>query len=112
MPIECCLERLTITRSENRGEFRSVFRPSTSRLFQLSRDEEFLRRRVVLHAQYVRLAADLAVFNVTLAAPSGFIDRGRVPFSAGRALETGFHSRENSAATPAPARGQSFIVSR
>jgi hypothetical protein len=64
-------------------------------LFQLSRDEEFLTRRVVLHAQDVGLAADLAVFHVTLAPPGGFIDRGRIPFSAGRALEAGFHDAES-----------------
>jgi hypothetical protein len=121
----CCAERLTITRSEDRVEFRSLFlvsgrhRPGrsgeipTSRaknaremghpvlmpdacfLFQFGCDEELLPRRVVLHAQHVRLAANLAVFDVALPPSRGLIDGGRIPFSAGRTLETGFHDAES-----------------
>lgn len=65
-------------------------RPSTD-LLQFGLDEEFLRRSVVLDAQDIRLAADLAIFHVALPAPSRLVDRSGVPFSAGSALESGFH---------------------
>src|SRR5271165_5683371 len=58
---------------------------------QFGGNKEFLRRRVVFDAQDVRLAADLAVFDVALAASSGFVNRSGIPFSAGGALKTGFH---------------------
>ena len=58
---------------------------------QFRGDEEFLRRVVVLDVKNIRLAADLAVFDVVLAATRGLIHGSCVPFPAGRALETGFH---------------------
>ena len=42
--------------------------------FQFGGDEEFLRRGVVLDAKDIRFAADLAVFNVALAASGGLVD--------------------------------------
>ena len=62
---------------------------------QLRGDQEFLRRVVVLHAQNVRLAADLAIFDIALVASGGLVDRGGIPFSAGRALETRFHLQDS-----------------
>lgn len=64
------------------------------RLFQFGADQELLRRRIVLDAQNVRLAADLAVFDVALPLPGRLVDGSGVPFSAGGALETGFHGVE------------------
>jgi hypothetical protein len=57
----------------------------------LCRDEELIRRDVILHAEHVRLAADLAVFHVPLPASRGFVDGSLVPLSAGCALKTGLH---------------------
>jgi hypothetical protein len=55
-------------------------------------DEKLLRRVVVFDVENIRLTADLAVFHVNLAAAGGLIYDGRIPFSARRALETGFHN--------------------
>jgi len=63
----------------------------SGRLFNFGGDKEFLRQRVVLDLQNIRLAADLAVFYVLLAASGGLVDGSRVPYSAGGALEAGFH---------------------
>ena len=63
-------------------------------LLQFGCDKEFLGRRVVVDPQDVWLAADLAVFYIALPAPGGLVDGGRVPFSAGGALEAGFHGIE------------------
>jgi hypothetical protein len=41
--------------------------------------------------KHVGLAADLAVFDVTLAASGGFVHCGDIPFTAARALKTRFH---------------------
>ncbi len=68
-------------------------RDTTIRLFQRGGDDEFLRRRIVLYAQYVGPAANLAVFDVALPASRGFVNVGGVPFSTTRALKTGFHKR-------------------
>jgi hypothetical protein len=43
-------------------------------LFQLGGNEKLLRRIVVLDPQHIRLAADLAVFNIALAASRRFVD--------------------------------------
>ena len=61
------------------------------RLLQFCCDQEFLRCIVVLDPQDVGLATDLAVFDVGLAASSGFVDRVNVPLTAGGALETRVH---------------------
>src|SRR5690242_2902483 len=66
---------------------RSDGRPS----FQFCRNKEFLRRVVILHAQHIRLAANLAVFHVTLPPPCGFVDRSSVPLSARGTLKAGVH---------------------
>src|SRR4051794_18927376 len=42
--------------------------------------------------QDVRPAADLAVFYVSLAETCGVVDLSVIPFTATRALESGFHS--------------------
>jgi hypothetical protein len=60
-------------------------------LLQFGRVEELAGRVVVIDVQHIRFAADLAVFHVALSASGGFVDRGRVPLSAGGALEAGFH---------------------
>jgi len=54
-------------------------------------DKEFLRRIIVLHAQNVRFAADLAILDIALAASGGLIDGSGIPFAAGGALEPRFH---------------------
>jgi len=59
---------------------------------QFSSDEEFLRRRVVLDTKYIGLAADLAIFDLALAASRRLIHGRDIPLSAGRALEAGFHT--------------------
>jgi hypothetical protein len=60
-------------------------------LFQLSGDEELLGRSIVFNAQYIWLATNLAVFDVTLPPTGGRIDGRGVPLSAGRALKSGLH---------------------
>jgi len=57
------------------------------RLFELGRDEEFLRFPVVGNVQHVGLAAHLAVFDVALVPAGGFVHRRFVPFSTAGALE-------------------------
>jgi hypothetical protein len=64
---------------------------SDAESFLRSRDEEFLRRRIVLNAQHVWLAAYLAVFDVALPPARGFVDAGGVPLSTACALEACFH---------------------
>jgi hypothetical protein len=59
--------------------------------FQFRGDEKFLRGGVILDAKDIGLAANLAIFDVALAASSGLIHEVGVPFSAGCALEAGFH---------------------
>jgi hypothetical protein len=66
------------------------------RLFQFRSDEEFFGGVVVFDAQDVRLAANLAVFDVGLAPSGRGIDGGNVPFSARGALEARFHFSEDS----------------
>jgi hypothetical protein len=58
---------------------------------QRGRDEEFLRGSVILNPQYIRLATDLAVFDIALPAPRRLVHRGGVPLSATRALVASFH---------------------
>jgi hypothetical protein len=64
---------------------------SNAESFQRSRNEELLRRHIVLNAQYIWLAADLAVFNVGLPAARRFVDVGGIPFSTACALKACFH---------------------
>jgi len=71
-------------------DLRFGFDPSF-RSFQFGGDEELLRRGVVLDAQDIWLAANLAVFDIVLAASGGLVNGSSVPFSAGSALETGLH---------------------
>jgi hypothetical protein len=56
-------------------------------LLQRRRNKKLLRRPVILHAQHIRLTANLAIFNVTLP-PSCELVHGRdIPFAATRALK-------------------------
>lgn len=88
------LDGLGIVPGEKLGPLRSR-RKSTSGSFQLGCDEELLRGIVVFDSEYVRFAADLAVFDVGLAASGGLVNAGDVPFSARSALEAGFHFFED-----------------
>ena len=63
------------------------------RLFEFGADQELLRRGVVLDPQDIGLAADLAVFDIGLAASSGLVHCRDVPLSAGGALEARFHCK-------------------
>ncbi len=61
-------------------------------LLKFRRHEEFLRRIVVFDVKKIRLAANLAVLYIHLAAAGGFIHHCGVPLSARGALETGLHN--------------------
>lgn len=61
------------------------------RLFEFRGNKEFAGRSVVLDAQNIGFAANLAIFDVRLPAPRRLVDRGNIPLPAGGALETGFH---------------------
>ena len=94
-PVRLCV---TITRGTEDDECFEVSCLGTPRwrltpvaLLPLRGDEEFLRRRIVLHAQHIRLAAYVTIFDITLETSRRLIDRGGIPFSAGRALKAGFH---------------------
>jgi hypothetical protein len=78
-------------RSEVRDPRSEIRDPRSAFSFQFSGDEKFLRGVVVLDAKDIGLAANLAIFDVALAASSGLIHGGGVPFSARCALEAGFH---------------------
>ena len=54
-------------------------------------------------AQHVGLAANLAIFNVTLLPSRGFIHDDRVPFPTARALIASFHCRPSKKTAEAPA---------
>jgi hypothetical protein len=56
-------------------------------LLEFGGNKEFLGRVVEFDAQHVWLATDLAVFHIALTASCGLINGGRIPLSAGRALE-------------------------
>ncbi|HWO36584.1 MAG TPA: choice-of-anchor Q domain-containing protein [Candidatus Acidoferrum sp.] len=60
--------------------------------FQVSRDEELLRQRIVFHLQHVGLAADLTILNVGLPASRRIIDRSDIPLATPCALKTSFHA--------------------
>ena len=60
-------------------------------LLQLRGNQKLLEFRIPGDAQDTGLAADLAVFDVLLAASSGGINRGLIPHAAACALETGSH---------------------
>jgi len=72
-------------------------------LLQLGSDEELLSCRVIVGAQHVGFAADLAIFNVTLLPSRGFIHDDRVPFAAARTLIASFHYCLPKNAAEAPA---------
>src|ERR1700687_3473080 len=84
-------------KSEVRSQRSEVRGPKSSLPFSLQfrGNEKFLRRIVVLNPQHIRFTADLAVFHIALASSGRFVHRSCVPLSAGRALETGFQSRES-----------------
>ena len=56
--------------------------------FKLGMDREGLVGGAPAYVEDVRLAADLTVFDVALAAAGGFIDSGVVPFAAACALKS------------------------
>jgi hypothetical protein len=62
-----------------------------STLFQFSCNHKFLLDWIVLHAQQVWLAANLAILNVGLVATGGGVHRCLVPFATAGALESGIH---------------------
>src|SRR5207244_13135342 len=72
-------------------------------LLQLGSDERILRCRVIVGAQHVGFAADLAIFTVTLLPSRGFIHDDRVPFAAARTLIASFHCCLPKNAAEAPA---------
>ena len=74
--------------------------------FQFGGDEELLRRGIVLDAQDVGLAANLAVFDVVLVASGGFVNGSGVPFPAGSALETGLHRLTEHTSEPGRLRSE------
>ena len=57
-------------------------------LLQRRRYEKFLRRRIVLDSKHIGLAADLAVLDVALPAPRGFVHDRCIPLAAARTLKT------------------------
>lgn len=61
------------------------------RLLELGGDPELLFFGIVFELKQVRLAANLAVLDVALTTPGGFVDVGHVPLAAAGALEAGFH---------------------
>jgi len=69
--------------------------PRSCLSFQFRRNKKFLRRRIVVHTQYIGLAADLAIFNITLPPSRRFVHGSRVPLSARSALESGFQGGES-----------------
>src|SRR5580698_3383426 len=66
-------------------------RQANRELLQFRRDEKLLRRKIVLNAQHIRLAAHLAVFHIALPPPRRLINRGHIPLPARRALKSRFH---------------------
>src|SRR5258708_36906718 len=84
-PQQGSAEPVTLTRPDEGVVDPGVLEEGAS--LQIGCDEEFLRRRVILNAQHIGLAAHLAVFNVALLASRGFIYRGRVPLAASRTLK-------------------------
>ncbi len=61
--------------------------------FQFCADHKLPAFAIIFRAQYVRLAADLAVLDVALPGTGGFVHGRLIPLSASRALETGQHSQ-------------------
>ena len=62
-------------------------------LLEFGTDKEFTGGTVVLDSKYIRLAADLAVFDIGLAPSRGLVYRGHAPLTARRTLKAGFHRR-------------------
>ena len=72
----------------------SISRSRREQLLQCRRNKEFLRRRIVLHAQHIGLAADLAVFDVALPVPRGFVHGRYIPLATTRTLKASFHEND------------------
>lgn len=77
--------------SKNKFLTAEVAQRSRSDSFERGCNDEFLRRRIVLDAQNIRLAANLAVLDIGLPASGAFIHSGRIPLAAPRTLKTSFH---------------------
>src|SRR6185437_11339140 len=60
--------------------------------FQLRADHIFPRARVPPDMQHIRLAADLAIFHITLFAPGRRVNRGLIPLSTPGTLESTDHA--------------------
>ena len=60
--------------------------------FQLRTDHIFPRARVPPDMQHIRLAADLAIFHITLFAPGRRVNRGLIPLSTPGTLESTDHA--------------------
>jgi hypothetical protein len=74
-------------RSDNRAPDWQT--PSGQLTFQLCLDDKFLCRAIPADIQLIRLAANLAIFHVTLAATASFINYGLVPLPTSCALKSG-----------------------
>jgi hypothetical protein len=79
-----------LTANYNPGQFDNF---ASETLFQVRGDEEFPGTGVILDAQNIRLATDLAIFHVALTAASGFIHRGHIPFATRSALKSRLHEK-------------------
>ena len=64
---------------------------SSHTLFQFRPNHKFPLRRIVFDAQQVRLATDLAVFNIRLPAASVLIHRCVIKLAASGTLKSGLH---------------------
>jgi hypothetical protein len=97
----CLTNRITYYAGKNRedplseklviGEEFPDSSQTSGRSFRLGGNEELGGGVVVLDPEQVLLAANLAVFDVTLASSRGLVDDGFVPFAAECALEARFH---------------------
>ena len=57
-------------------------------LFQLSANGIFTRRVIPTDVEHIRLAANLAVFDITLARAGSGVNLGFIPFTAAGTLES------------------------
>lgn len=54
-----------------------------------------MRRQVILNPQHVRLAAHLAIFDITLPVSGGLIHRRGIPLATARTLKARLHAPLN-----------------
>ena len=89
----------------DRENYAEVAERMRSRSLQRSCNDKFLRRRIIFDSQHIRLAADLAVLDVTLPASSRLVYGSRIPFTAPRTLKTRFHESNYLSLTARSKRG-------